>query len=108
MNNLALSETTPVGSVVYRLEGYDPEGGNVSFGLLGSDNFLVDPTSGDVKVIKSLDREVSVCGEMRRMGVAFRFREGRKFAATHGLVSFASPEVFVRIDGRWRFGRVVF
>lgn len=59
MNNLALPETTPVGSVVYRLEGYDPEGGNVSFGLLGSDNFMVDPISGDVKVIKPLDREVS-------------------------------------------------
>lgn len=57
MNNLALPETTPVGSVVYRLEGYDPEGGNVSFGLLGSDNFMVDPISGDVKVIKPLDRE---------------------------------------------------
>ncbi|XP_058466683.1 cadherin-87A isoform X2 [Malaya genurostris] len=57
MNNLALSESTPVGSVVYRLEGYDPEGGNVSFGLLGSDNFMVDPISGDVKVIKPLDRE---------------------------------------------------
>lgn len=58
MNNLALSESTPVGSVVYRLEGFDPEGGNVSFGLLGSENFLVDPISGDVKVIKALDREV--------------------------------------------------
>ncbi|XP_055524329.1 cadherin-87A [Wyeomyia smithii] len=57
MNNLALSESIPVGSVVYRLEGYDPEGGNVSFGLLGSDNFMVDPISGDVKVIKPLDRE---------------------------------------------------
>uniref|UniRef100_A0A8D8JF25 Cadherin-87A n=1 Tax=Culex pipiens TaxID=7175 RepID=A0A8D8JF25_CULPI len=57
MNNLALSESTPVGSVVYRLEGFDPEGGNVSFGLLGSENFLVDPISGDVKVIKALDRE---------------------------------------------------
>lgn len=58
MNNLALSESIPAGSVVYRLEGYDPEGGNVSFGLLGSDNFMVDPISGDVKVIKPLDREV--------------------------------------------------
>ncbi|XP_058116398.1 cadherin-87A [Anopheles ziemanni] len=57
MNNLALPETTPVGSVVYRLEGYDPEGGNVSFGLIGSDNFIADPVSGDVQVIKELDRE---------------------------------------------------
>ncbi|XP_050101039.1 cadherin-87A isoform X1 [Anopheles aquasalis] len=57
MNNLALSEQTPVGSVVYKLEGYDPEGGNVSFGLIGSDNFIVDPVTGDVQVIKELDRE---------------------------------------------------
>nr|XP_040218321.2 cadherin-87A isoform X1 [Anopheles coluzzii]XP_049463650.1 cadherin-87A isoform X1 [Anopheles coluzzii]XP_049463651.1 cadherin-87A isoform X1 [Anopheles coluzzii]XP_049463652.1 cadherin-87A isoform X1 [Anopheles coluzzii]XP_049463653.1 cadherin-87A isoform X1 [Anopheles coluzzii]XP_049463654.1 cadherin-87A isoform X1 [Anopheles coluzzii] len=57
MNNLALSEQTPVGAVVYKLEGYDPEGGNVSFGLIGSDNFIADPISGDVQVIKELDRE---------------------------------------------------
>uniref|UniRef100_A0A182V086 Cadherin domain-containing protein n=1 Tax=Anopheles merus TaxID=30066 RepID=A0A182V086_ANOME len=57
MNNLALSERTPVGAVVYKLEGYDPEGGNVSFGLIGSDNFIADPISGDVQVIKELDRE---------------------------------------------------
>lgn len=60
MNNLALVETTPVNSVVYRLEGYDPEGGNVTFGLIGSENFEVDPNTGDVKLIKQLDREVIV------------------------------------------------
>lgn len=59
MNNLALSETTPVGTVVYTLEGYDPEGGAVRFGLLGTDNFAVQPITGAVTVIKALDREVS-------------------------------------------------
>lgn len=58
MNNLALSEATPVGWIVYTLEGYDPEGGEVTFGLIGSENFAVDPKSGEVKVIKALDREV--------------------------------------------------
>lgn len=58
MNNLALSETTPLESIVYRLEGYDPEGGNVTFGLIGSANFEVDSITGDVKLIKQLDREV--------------------------------------------------
>lgn len=58
MNNLALSETTPLNSVVYKLEGYDPEGGSVTFGLIGSENFEVDPTSGNVTLIKQLDREV--------------------------------------------------
>lgn len=59
MNNLALSENTPVASVVYTLEGYDPEGGAVRFGLLGTDNFAVQPVTGAVTVIKALDREVS-------------------------------------------------
>lgn len=58
MNNLALSEATPVGWVVYTLEGYDPEGGEVTFGLIGSENFAVDPKTGEVTVIKALDREV--------------------------------------------------
>lgn len=58
MNNLALSEATPVGYSVYKLEGFDPEGGDVTFGLVGSDNFMVDAKTGDVKVIKALDREV--------------------------------------------------
>lgn len=58
MNNLALPETTPVGSIVYQLEGEDPEGGNVTFGLIGSENFEVNPVTGDVKLIKQLDREV--------------------------------------------------
>lgn len=59
MNNLALSEATPVGWTVYKLEGYDPEGGEITFGLVGSDNFMVEARTGEVKVIKSLDREVT-------------------------------------------------
>lgn len=58
MNNLALSEATPVGWIVYKLEGYDPEGGEITFGLVGSDNFMVNPKTGEVKVVKPLDREV--------------------------------------------------
>jgi hypothetical protein len=59
MNNLALSETTPIDKIVYKLESYDPEGGEVSFGLVGTQNFEVNPVTGDVKLIKELDREVS-------------------------------------------------
>lgn len=58
MNNFVLSENTPVGTIVFKLEGYDPEGGNVTFGMIGSDNFEVNP-NGEVKLIKPLDREVS-------------------------------------------------
>lgn len=59
MNNEAFQESTPVGTVVYKLEGYDPEGGNVTFGLIDSGNFMVDPLTGQVSIIKALDREVS-------------------------------------------------
>lgn len=58
MNNLALSEATPVGWIVYTLEGYDPEGSEVTFGLVGTDHFMVHPTTGKVEVTKALDREV--------------------------------------------------
>uniref|UniRef100_A0A1A9VG57 Cadherin domain-containing protein n=1 Tax=Glossina austeni TaxID=7395 RepID=A0A1A9VG57_GLOAU len=56
-NNLVLSESTPVGTVVYQLEGSDPEGSNVTFGSIGSDHFRVDPISGNITLIKPLDRE---------------------------------------------------
>lgn len=58
MNNLALSEATPVGTVVYKLEASDPEGSDIMYGLVGTDNFMVDPKTGDVEVVKPLDREV--------------------------------------------------
>ncbi|KAJ6636635.1 Cadherin-87A [Pseudolycoriella hygida] len=58
MNNLALSEATPVGTVVYRLEGFDPEESDVTYGLIGTDNFKVDSKTGDVEVVKPLDREL--------------------------------------------------
>lgn len=60
MNNLALSESTPLNSIVYRLEGYDPDSSNVTFGIVGSEHFEVNPTTGEVKLIKELDREVSI------------------------------------------------
>lgn len=56
-NNFVLSEYTPVGSVVYQLQGSDPEGSNVTFGSIGSEHFEVDPISGNITLIKPLDRE---------------------------------------------------
>lgn len=49
-----------MGTIVYTLEGYDPEGGNVSFGLIGSDNFMVNPGTGEVHVVRALDKEVKL------------------------------------------------
>ena len=37
----------------------DPEGGNVTFKIIGTDHFKVDPISGNVTIIKALDHEVS-------------------------------------------------
>lgn len=59
MNNLAISEATPVGSVIYTLEGSDPENGTVLFRLDGTDVLQVNAKTGDVTVAKPLDYEVS-------------------------------------------------
>ncbi|CAB3226941.1 unnamed protein product [Arctia plantaginis] len=58
MNNLALSESTPVGTVVYRLQGVDPEGLPITYSLAGTDKFIVNPETGDVTLNRPLDREV--------------------------------------------------
>lgn len=57
MNNIVLSESVAVGSVIFRLEGYDPEGSIVTFGYIGSEHFTVDPHSGNITLVKPLDRE---------------------------------------------------
>ncbi|KAJ8718783.1 hypothetical protein PYW07_016339 [Mythimna separata] len=58
MNNLALSESTPVGTVVYTLQGSDPEGLPIKYSLVGTDKFSVNPETGDVTLDRPLDREV--------------------------------------------------
>ncbi|KAG6448204.1 hypothetical protein O3G_MSEX005352 [Manduca sexta] len=58
MNNLALSESTPVGTVVYTLQGTDPDGLPIKYSLVGTDKFSVDPDTGNVTLDRPLDREV--------------------------------------------------
>ncbi|EDW37985.1 GL12362 [Drosophila persimilis] len=57
LNNIVLYENVPLGTDVFRLEGYDPEGSGVTFGAIGSDHFSVDPVSGNITLVKPLDRE---------------------------------------------------
>ncbi|XP_028175566.1 cadherin-87A-like, partial [Ostrinia furnacalis] len=57
MNNLALSETTPTGSVVYTLQGMDPDGLPIKYNLVGTDKFTVNPSTGEVTLNRPLDRE---------------------------------------------------
>ena len=56
MLNFEISENTPVNSVVYTLEGADPEGKRVFYTISG-DNFSVDRESGKIRLRESLDRE---------------------------------------------------
>ncbi|XP_022834034.1 cadherin-87A [Spodoptera litura] len=58
MNNLALSESTPVGTIVYKLQGSDPEGLPIKYSLVGTDKFSVNAETGDVTLDRPLDREV--------------------------------------------------
>ncbi|XP_041745255.1 cadherin-related family member 1-like isoform X1 [Coregonus clupeaformis] len=57
----SISEDTPVGTQVYTLNGTDPEGDAVWFGLTfekGTREYLrVDPKSGNITLIQELDRE---------------------------------------------------
>ncbi|CAG9787488.1 unnamed protein product [Diatraea saccharalis] len=57
MNNLALSESTPVGSIVYTLQGVDPEGLPLKYNLIGTNKFEANPVTGQVTLIRPLDRE---------------------------------------------------
>ncbi len=58
MNQHTLKENTPVGSIIYTLEGKDPEGSRVRYGLSGTDLFSVDALTGAVTVEQAIDREV--------------------------------------------------
>ncbi|XP_041427093.1 cadherin-related family member 1 isoform X2 [Xenopus laevis] len=58
---LSLSEDTPVGAYIYILNGSDPDGDPVTYGLTfepGTKRYFdVDPDNGNVTLIEELDRE---------------------------------------------------
>uniref|UniRef100_A0A8C6URR3 Cadherin-related family member 1a n=1 Tax=Neogobius melanostomus TaxID=47308 RepID=A0A8C6URR3_9GOBI len=58
----SLSEDTPVGTQIYCLNGTDPEGSTVSYGLAFDPGtkayFRVNPKTGNITLIEPLDREV--------------------------------------------------
>ncbi|CAG13415.1 unnamed protein product, partial [Tetraodon nigroviridis] len=59
----SLSEDTAVGTLIYRLNGTDPEGQEVRYGLSfdsgSKEYFRVEPISGNVTLVEKLDREAS-------------------------------------------------
>ncbi|XP_043681793.1 cadherin-87A [Vespula pensylvanica] len=54
---LPLSESTKVGTSVFVLKGYDPEGSPVKYGIQLTDYFVVDSRTGAIKLAKPLNRE---------------------------------------------------
>nr|XP_012135515.1 PREDICTED: cadherin-87A isoform X2 [Megachile rotundata] len=54
---LTLSESTKVGTEVFVLKGHDPEGSPVKYGIQLTDYFVVEPTTGVIKLAKPLNRE---------------------------------------------------
>ncbi|KAJ8969553.1 hypothetical protein NQ314_001705 [Rhamnusium bicolor] len=57
MNNIVLSENTPVGTIIYTLKGTDPENSPVHYDIQGTEVLKVNHTTGDVTVVKPLDYE---------------------------------------------------
>ncbi|XP_075339229.1 cadherin-related family member 1a [Odontesthes bonariensis] len=57
----SLSEDTPDGTQIYRLNGTDPEGQEVRYGLSfdpgSKEYFRIDPKSGNITLVEKLDRE---------------------------------------------------
>ncbi|KAG1695317.1 Cadherin-87A [Nymphon striatum] len=57
MNLAVITENSPIGSSVYRLQGEDPEGSAVFFGIEGTDKLGVNRQSGEVTITAPIDRE---------------------------------------------------
>lgn len=80
MDNEALSESTPVGKSVYKLEGINSFGNddNLLYGIEGTNHLIVDSNTGVVSVAKPLDHEVLIqCNEsfhfMYKFQLIFQF-----------------------------------
>ncbi|XP_046393425.1 cadherin-87A-like [Ischnura elegans] len=59
LSTFVVDEGTQVGTVVHTVKASDPEGSPIIFGLHGSNEFSIDPSTGDIRVAKNLDRETS-------------------------------------------------
>ncbi|KAG8178249.1 hypothetical protein JTE90_000350 [Oedothorax gibbosus] len=54
-----IKENTPVGSVFFNLLGSDPENSTITYGLEGTDRFVVNSTTGVISVAAPIDREIN-------------------------------------------------
>uniref|UniRef100_A0A672YIN4 Cadherin related family member 1 n=1 Tax=Sphaeramia orbicularis TaxID=375764 RepID=A0A672YIN4_9TELE len=87
----SISEDTPVGAQVYVLNGTDPEGDPVRYGLTfekgSKEYFRVDSKSGNVTLIQELDREVSLMKKHLILNI-FRVQAIDKDMGSGGSVSY--------------------
>ncbi|KAI4889077.1 hypothetical protein NFI96_016103 [Prochilodus magdalenae] len=81
----SIAEDTPVGAQVYTLNGTDPEGDPVRYGLTfdkgSKEYFRVDPKSGKVTLIAELDREAE-----DELAVLVSITDGRNKVVEKGRV----------------------
>ncbi|KAF5276236.1 hypothetical protein FQR65_LT04041 [Abscondita terminalis] len=59
INNLVLSENTPLETVVYNIDATDPENSTIKYGLYGTDLLKINSETGEIIVVKNLDHEVN-------------------------------------------------
>ncbi|XP_071455526.1 cadherin-87A [Hetaerina americana] len=59
LSNFVVEEGKKLGSIVYTVKASDPEGSPITFGLKGTNDFSIDPSTGDIRVARPLDREAS-------------------------------------------------
>uniref|UniRef100_A0A8C4SUS9 Cadherin-related family member 1a n=1 Tax=Erpetoichthys calabaricus TaxID=27687 RepID=A0A8C4SUS9_ERPCA len=89
---ISLSEDLPIGTQVYILNGTDPEGDLVTFGISfepgKKEYFKVDPQSGNVTLIRELDREVHISGSS-----IFKFNAVDKDTGSGGSVTYSLQNV---------------
>lgn len=110
MARLAVSEGTPPGAPVYKLQGEDPEGSRLHYSISG-EYFTVNRDTGVVVLRKPLDREtqdlieviISITGNYAAfIGIPLRCYGGVSMGNRGYLGQWMGMHArFVKMMGRW-------
>uniref|UniRef100_A0A668AUK9 Cadherin-related family member 1a n=1 Tax=Myripristis murdjan TaxID=586833 RepID=A0A668AUK9_9TELE len=98
----SLSEDTAVGTQIYCLNGTDPEGQEVRYGLAfepgSKEYFRVDPKSGNITLVEKLDREVKFTETTASGSSIFKVQAVDRDTGSGGSVTYylqnAQPSLF--------------